>query len=614
VTDRNNFTLRKIVIATGVTTTLAGSPYLNGNTNGTGTAARFASPSGITINGADLYVTDGNNTIRKIVIATGEVSTFAGTAGTSGSDDGTGAAARFNLPQGITSDGTNLYVADTFNSTIRKIVIATGEVTTLAGTAGMTGSDNGTGAAAKFNHPYGITTDNTALYIADSDNHTIRKILIVTEEVTTIAGTALALGNINDTGGAARFNTPRGVSLDGNDLYVLDRNNHKVRKIVLATGVVTSVAGANGVESGNIDGIGSEARFIFSQGICIGGANLFVADSQNYTIRKIVIASTAVSTLAGADYGIDGIGAAAHLGYSYHTATDGTYIYVADSQSHAIRKISPTTGEVTTFAGIPSDVGSSANGTGVAAKFFNPGGVTADSTNVYVADSSNNTIRKIVIETGEVTTLAGTAGAAGTVNGTGASARFSNPLSITTDGTHLYVADFNSHTIRKIDIATGEVTTIAGKAGMSGSLNGIGDIARFNYPQGITTDGTYLYVADTSNDTIRKIVIATNEVSTLAGTAGMNGTSNGIGATARFQFPKGITTDGTYLYVSDSLNNMIRKIEIATADVTTLAGGTRGSTNGLGAAAKFYNPHGITTDGFHLYIVDSLNNTVRKMQ
>ena len=156
-----------------------------------GAAARFLDPRGITNDGTNLYVTDsGNHTIRKIVISSGAVTTLAGTAGSSGSADGTGAAARFYSPRGITNDGTNLYVTDTSNQTIRKIVISSGVVTTLAGTAGSFGSTDGTGAAARFLDPRGITNDGTNLYVTDTSNQTIRKIVISSGAVTTLAGTA----------------------------------------------------------------------------------------------------------------------------------------------------------------------------------------------------------------------------------------------------------------------------------------------------------------------------------------------------------------------------------------------------------------------------------------
>jgi DNA-binding beta-propeller fold protein YncE len=268
---------------------------------------------------------------------------------------------------------------------------------------------------------------------------------------------------------------------------------------------------------------------------------------------------------------------------------------------------------VTTIAGSAGAIGS-ADGTGTAATFNYPTGITTDGTNLYVADNGNSTIRKIVISTLVVTTIAGSAGANGSADGTGAAARFCYPFGITTDGTNLYVTDYVNSTIRKIVISTLAVTTIAGSAGANGSADGTGTAATFNYPTGITTDGTNLYVADTYNSTIREIAISTGAVTTVAGSAGTNGSADGTGTAATFNYPTDITTDGTNLYVADNGNNTIRKIVISTGAVTTVAGSiANGSADGTGAAATFNNPTGITTDGTNLYVADNGNSTIRKI-
>ena len=156
------------------------------------------------------------------------VTTFAGT-GSTGSANGTGTSASFNYPGEITTDGTNLYVADYGNHLIRKIVISTGAVTTLAGT-GSSGSANGTGTSASFHHPAGITTDGTNLYVSDYENHLIRKIVISTGAVTTVAGTG-SQGSANGTGTSASFYKPFGITTDGTNLYIADYGNHKIRQI-----------------------------------------------------------------------------------------------------------------------------------------------------------------------------------------------------------------------------------------------------------------------------------------------------------------------------------------------------------------------------------------------
>jgi len=396
---------------------------------GTYTSAQSVTISTTTPGAAIRYTTDGSmptntagtpytvpvsvstsKTIRAIAYKTGwpdsavatagyvitVVTTLAGTAGLSGSADGMGSAALFRGPGGVTTDGTNLYVADSGNNTIRKIVITTGAVTTLAGTAGSSGSTDGTGNAALFSGPGGITTDGTNLYVADSGNNTIRKIVISTGTVTTLAGTAGLSGSTDGMGSAARFSGPGGITSDGTSLYVADSGSSTIRKIVISTGTVTTLAGTAGL-SGSTDGTGSAALFNHPTGITTDGANLSVADSGNCTIRNIVISTGIVTTLAGT-------------------------------------------------AGLSG----SADGTGNAALFSNPGGIATDGTSLYVADTNNNTIRKIAMSTGAVTTLAGTAGFSGSTDGTASTAQFDRPGGITTDGTNLYVADSGNSTIRMV--------------------------------------------------------------------------------------------------------------------------------------------------------------------
>ncbi|GHU61064.1 hypothetical protein FACS189445_2630 [Spirochaetia bacterium] len=215
----------------GVVSTLAGSGTA-GFANDTGTAAQFNSLHGITTDGSgNLYVADSsNNRIRKID-ATGVVTTFAGS--TQGFADDTGTAAQFNSPNGITIDGSgnHLYVADTGNHRIRKIVISTGVVSSLAGN-GTPGYSMGTGTAAMFNQPNGITIDGSGnLYVADTHNHRIRQIVISSGVVTLLAGYG-SPGYADGTGTAARFNQPNGITIDGSgNLYVADTVNHRIRKI-----------------------------------------------------------------------------------------------------------------------------------------------------------------------------------------------------------------------------------------------------------------------------------------------------------------------------------------------------------------------------------------------
>lgn len=318
--------------------------------------------------------------------------------------------------------------------------------------------------------------------------------------------------------------------------------------------------------------------------------------------------SQIVTTLAGSDNAglVDGIGTAASFAnpWGLAVASDGM-LYVADQYDFAIRKITPA-GVVTTFAG--STTTGSADGTGSAAQFNYPCGVTvASDGTVYVADTYNFKIRKIT-PAGVVTTLAGSA-AWGLADGTGTAAQFYYPvgIAVASDGT-VYVSDVGSGKIRKIT-PEGVVTTFAGN-GTSGYADGTGTAAQFNYPYGlaIASDGT-LYVADSGNYRIRKIT-PQGVVTTFAG-SGTAGYADGTGTDAQLNQPYGITiaSDGM-IYVADTNNNIIRKITPAGV-VTTLAGsGTSGHADGTGTTAQFGGPRGIgvTPDGTEVY-----GNRIRKI-
>ena len=594
--------------------------------NGVDIAGATASTYSISIvslgdNGAQFSVVVGNSagsatsanatlTVSAIVPdpPTGTLALLAGHLDGTGNVDGAGAAARFRYPGGVSTDSTgNVYVADTFNCTIRKISSA-GVVTTLAGKAGSCGASvsfSATGSAARFYGPGGIAADSGGnIYVADGDS-TIRK---VTAEgvVTTLAGASLTSGSADGIGTAARFGFfgAGGVAADtAGNVYVADTNNGTIRKITLA-GAVTTLAGLAG-SFARLDGAGAAARFEKPSGIAVGSSgDIYVADAS--AIRRVT--PTGVVTTLPASIDKSGSGVA---------VDSAGNVYVTSVSS--INKISPT-GVVTVFAGEEFAAMGSSDGTGPAARFRLPTSLATDSAgSIYVADSGNHSIRKIT-SVGNVTTLAGTADANGSADGAGAAARFDRPLGVATDSTgNVYLADSFNNTIRKIR-ADGTVTTLAGKAGLSssGSVDGIGSAARFNDPSGVATDSSgNVYVADSGNNTIRKITQA-GIVTTLAGTPGSLGSADGIGAAARFTLPSGVATDSTgNVYVADSANRIIRKITPAGV-VTTFAGSAGpsglGSADGAGAAAQFRTPTGIATDGAgNVYVADSVNMNVRKI-
>ena len=302
--------------------TLAGSNQ--GLADGIGNAAQFSSPVGVAVDAsANVYVADfGNNRIRKITPA-GVVSTLAGS--TQGFANGTATTAKFSGPSGVAVDAAgNVYVADAINNQIRKVT-ADGVVTTLAGYV-MSGSVDGTGTGAWFNHPSGLALDAAGnVFVADSWNHRIRKI---TPEgiVTTFAGSTF--GFSDGIGTAAKFQYPRDLTVDvAGNVYVADTDNNAIRKIT-AAGVVTTLPGT----------------FNLPRGLSVDVAgNIFIADTYNNRIRKIAIDGS-VSTLAGNIQGYaDGIGNTAKFNLPFGVVSDNAgNVYVGDTSNHRIRKITTT--------------------------------------------------------------------------------------------------------------------------------------------------------------------------------------------------------------------------------------------------------------------------------
>ncbi len=325
---------------------------------------------------------------------------------------------------------------------------------------------------------------------------------------------------------------------------------------VIAQTLVSTFAGSGSVGSANANGVA--ASFNLPTVVAIDSfGNIFVVDRSNHKIRKIT-PSGDVTTFAGSGFSgsADGIGTAASFRYPDGAVFDShDNLFISDQSNHKIRKITPD-GTVTTFAGSGS-IGS-ANGVGTAASFYYPAGMAVDAAdNLYVADYGNNKIRKITPD-GTVTTFAGT-GVAGAAEGTALTAEFNGATGVCVDsfGT-VFVADYYNNKIRKID-TLGDVSTVAG-SGAIGSADGVGTAASFYYPAIVSVDAANnLYITDEENHKIRKI--ATNgTVSTLAGN-GTIGATDGVSTSAQFNFPTGVAVaDSNTVFVCDYGNNKIRKI------------------------------------------------------
>ncbi|MBW3624307.1 MAG: hypothetical protein KY468_12945, partial [Armatimonadetes bacterium] len=573
-----------------------------GSADGAALSATFGGPTGVAFwpNG-DLYVADYlNHKIRRI--QGGNVSTLAG-SGTAGSVDASGTSASFNYPWGIAVywDGS-LIVTDRLGHKIRRVTTG-GVVTTIAGT-GTPGNSNGPGDVAMFNQPMGVTVGKDGnIYVVDHGNFMIRKITLINNffdqpssyTVTTVAGNG-APGAADGTGAAAQFSYPVDIAADeGHVLYVADYANHKVRRISPA-GAVTTVAGTGA--AGLADGNGNVAQFRYPGGIAVVIGTLVVSDNHTHRLRQLqlrpgnspgVSSSWTVQSLAGE-------GTAGHQ-----------------------------------------------DGSGEAARFFHPYGLSADADgNLLVADYANNRIRRVAPNPervwlsnpdgmyqdnrrtpGEVRPYLSYAGTV--ANGGTSSTKqwaFVVPKEVSAfefDVTLEAATDVLAPPPARSGSGSPDtwVRTLAG--GLSrGFLDGDASQSLFRDPAGIAVDRAgNLYVSESSNGAVRRISVD-GLVTTVAGNPGIaiSGSADGSGHLARFYGPIGIavTPDGKTLYVADGYNHRIRRISLAGTDptkpdhwtVATIVNPTTtasGYVEGSGDVARMDRPWGIALgQGGNLYV------------
>ena len=605
----------------------AGAPGGTGYQDGVADEARFFNPEqAIRTAGGDVIVTDMDNHVIRKISSAGAVSTVAGIPGNAGHKDGASLTARFNRPRGIVINAAGeMFIADTGNHVIRKIS-TDGEVSTLAGSPGLSGSTNGTGAAARFANPRCVRLLPDGSLAVTSD-FMIRK---VTMEgvVTTIAGSSVS-GSTNASGTSARFGTIADLVVDASGvMHCTETFNHTVRKIT-ADGVVTTVAGVAS-QSGDIDGPAGTSRLQNPYGLYLEPDGSLLINTN----RKLKRLSTAgeLTTVAGSP-------SATML----HLDADGqgNLLFATRNTISAYNTVSQL---LTVLAG--RDNQGALDGPAHVAKFSEPDGITVDQNGtVYVAERFVHTIRKITPD-GTVSTLAGLHAVSGNVNGAGSAARFNNPRGLCTDEQgNIYVSDINNNAIRKIT-PQGVVTTHS-------SVPGPTDVARDKrnnfYASNLSgrilyrdeelyyawSDSVFirslvtispialamsredrLFMVDYSSSSIHQLWRNSNAV-VLAGSGVSqgHGYADGIGNQARFNLPVGLAVDrDENLYVADTGNDMIRKITPAGLVSTIGANPTRGGlAAGIGRFSDFADPTSIAIgpDGA-IYVANKLNHNIVK--
>ncbi|MCK9362855.1 MAG: hypothetical protein M0P74_04570 [Syntrophales bacterium] len=663
--DYDNHSIWKMDALSGAILRVAGTGKSGfSGDGGLATLAQLDSPSGVCVDtSGNIYIADtNNNRIRKI--AAGIISTVVNTTGGGGSsgDEGLAMAARLNSPSGVWADALgNLYIADmdknitdTGNNRIRKVTVATGIITTIVNTSGNRTDgthplgDGGAATAATLNGPRSVFVDSDMnIFISDTGNDRIRKVTAADGYISTIAGTSNGYAVDGGAATLARLNSPYGVWVDASgNIFIADSGNHRIRKVTAADGYINTIVNTAGVAGYSGDGgTATTARIDWPTGVCVKNTGeVIIADTNNSCLRQVSLTNI-ISTLP-MTVG-PGLNSPQGMATYYDAVLKKLFLYIADSANHRIRKLDTATnalvtvagtGTATEPAGYPVD-----NILAVNTTLNSPTGVAVDTSgNLYIADTVNNKIRQVKAVAGVITdsscssncsniiTVAGTgvAGYSGD-KGDATAAQLNGPQGVAIDSKgDIFITDTNNHRIRKIK--NDEITTVAGTgvAGYSGD-GGICAAAQLDTPTGIFINMVNdLYIADTNNHCIRKIVNTNSIISTVAGVGSAGYSGDGAAATAaQLNIPQAVAVDGAgNIYIADTGNHALRLVNnpAATIDhgvIRTMAGTkTNNGYNGdnqPAAQAWLRSPAGValgmTKGGGRIYIGDTKNNRVRTL-
>jgi len=533
-----------------------------------------------------------NHSIWKIDVMAGAILRIAGRgpSGFSG-DGGPAIQAQLNSPCGVCVDALgNVYIADTNNHRIRKFTVG-GNISTVAGTG--TGGYNGEGlaAAAQINSPSGVAVDASGnIYIADTNNHRIRK-FTVGGNISTVAGTGSA-GSAGDGGQAtaAQLNSPSGVAVDiSGNIYIADTNNQRIRKFTVG-GTISTVAGT-GTAGYSGEGVATSAQINSPSGVAVDASgNIYIADTNNQRIRKFTVGGN-ISTVAGtgtAGYSGDGgMATSALIDTPRGLAVKSTgEVIIADTGNSCLRQVAAAI-----ISTLPMTAGPGLTSPQGVATYYD---TAQKKLFLYIADQGNHRIRKLDLATNAIVTVAGTGTA--TVppgppvdNILAANTTLNSPAAVALDASgNLYIADTGNNLIRKVTAATGIITTIAGGGSGTGEGNRDPSKVQLSSPSGVFADTQgNIYIADTGNNKIRKVTAG--NIDTIVDNSGNGGFSGdgGLAPSARISLPTGVFVDSlNNVYIADRGNHCIRKVNASNNVINTVAGiGTNQGYSGDGGAA-----------------------------
>lgn len=595
--------------------------------NGDGGPAVLASidePSGLAFDQAgNLYISDMGNNVVRMVDTNGMISTFAGTGqNTFSGDGGPAVLATLNQPSELAFDAAgNLLIADTSNHSIRKVDL-NGMITTFAGVGTQSaGGDAGPANQAGLNMPQGVAIDSSGnVYISDTGNNKIR--IVTTDGIISVLAGVGYTGYGGDQGDPLRavFNLPTSLAVDSlGQLYIVDSRNYRVR-VIKANGQIVSFAGT-GTPGAEGDGGVAMSANVTPAGMFVNATNdVLIADGTNNRVRIVTSADGVINTILG-----NGISS-----YNPQYLTmNGDFLYVSDGTAQRVRSYQFSTGVIATVAGTGSSGFLGDGMAAYAALISNPRGMAFDKQgNMYFADSGNHRIREIDTS-GNINTIAGTGAATSTGDGgTALTATLNQPVDIAIDGSgNIFIAERSGERVRKIT-KDGLIATVAGtgSGGPPSSETGVAIAQRLNLPQGLFAEpGGSILIADSNNNRVRRLT-PDGTITTIAGTAvaGYDG-DGGPATSALLHSPIGVTEDSDgNIYINDSVNSAVRQIG-ADGIITTVAGSNAqtgsirpGGFNGDGSPATNFllnRPVGLSVGpgSCTVILADTTNGRVRQV-